>query len=68
MFRSTLVALLLIFTLQPATAAIFERDGRFAANANLDPAVRAIGRHISGRAKALPSLSIAATQQPRNTS
>ena len=44
MFRSTLVALLLVVTLQPATAAIFERDNRFAANARLDPAVRAIGQ------------------------
>jgi hypothetical protein len=44
MFRSTLVALLLVCTLQPATAAIFERDNRFAANASLDPAVRAIGQ------------------------
>ena len=44
MFRNTLVALLLVFSLQPATAAIFERDNRFAANANLDPAVRAIGQ------------------------
>ena len=44
MFRRTLAVALVAFSLQPATAAIFERDNRFAANASLDPTVRAIAQ------------------------
>ena len=44
MFRSTLAVTLLVFSLQSASAAIFERDNRFAASASVDPAVRAIAQ------------------------
>jgi hypothetical protein len=44
MSRSILAVVLVAFSLQSATAAIFERDNRFAANPSVDPAVRAIAQ------------------------